>query len=537
MLPSPFLRLGAAVLALAAALRLLALGRGELWHDEFCSLLMLADPGGVVAAAASSAATPDGGNPPLYYLLLAGWTRLLGLSDSAVRSLSLVAGVAQVAATGALVRSAGGSRGAALAAMSLAAVSSLLVFYATEARAYALLLLLLTLAVATFFRALARGRPADWALHAAALAAAWYTHNLALPFTASFWIAAIVLRAGRRELLGMLAAHAAVLAAYSPWIPVLAAQSGSDTHAWIRLWWERTPVARLVPWSLELLGVAGPAPEHLDLPPVSPAARWASAALTAAAAIAAFARPAPRDRDALPRRHAAALAVFALFPLAFLLAYSWAKAPLYLVGRYDLPAAAALPALLGVGIARIAARTGRAGTIALVAGGALLAFEAHRERLLRPATHPAARDKDDRIDILARHAREGDLVLCTGFTASEILAQAYRRGLSLDVVTFPRSVRRHVGWYNPDLELGRGEEALRAEAEEVVREARERPRAWLVLQGGGAGAHARLIEILRGALAAQTCQALYEPREQGRWMELGVCALACGAPVAAAEGE
>jgi hypothetical protein len=214
--------------------------------------------------------------------------------------------VAQVAATGALVRSAGGSRGAALAGMSWAAVASLPVLYAAEARAYALLLLLLTVAAWTFFRALGGGRPVDWALHAGALAAAWYTHNLALPFTGAFWIAAIVLRARRRDLVGLAAAHAAVVAAYSPWIPVLVAQSGSDTHAWIRLWWERTPVARLVPWSLELLGVAGPAPEYLDLPRVSPAARWASAALTAAAAIAAFAPPAPRERAPVPRRRLAA---------------------------------------------------------------------------------------------------------------------------------------------------------------------------------------------------------------------------------------
>jgi hypothetical protein len=148
------------------------------------------------------------------------------------------------------------------------------------------------------------------------------------------------------------------------------------------------------------------------------------------------------------------------------------------------------------------------------------------------------RDKEDRIDILARHAREGDLVLCTGFATSEILAQAYRRGLSLEVVTFPRSLRRHVGWYNPDDELDRGEDALRAEAEEIVRDARARPRAWLVVQAGAAGgAHARLIEILRGALAAEACQALYEPREQARWRELGVCALACGAPVATTGGD
>ncbi|HMB71361.1 MAG TPA: glycosyltransferase family 39 protein [bacterium] len=531
MAPSAFFRLGAGILAAAAAVRLAGLGRSELWHDEFCSLLMLADPGGVLAAAASSATTPDGGNPPLYYLLLAGWTRILGLSDLAVRGLSTLAGVAQVAVTGALVRAAGGGREAALAGMGVAAVASLPAFYSTEARAYAWLLLLLTGAVWTFFRALRRGGPLEWALHAAVLAAAWYTHNLALPFTASFWIAAVVLRAGRRGFLGLAAAHVAVVALYSPWIPVLAAQSGSETHEWIRLWWERTSALRAVTWSLELLGIAGPAPEYLDLPRIPSAVRWGSAALTAAALIGAFAPPSARERSAAPRRAVAALAVFVLFPLAFLLVYSWTKAPLYLVGRYDLPAAAAFPALAGLGLARLGARTGRAGAIALVAAGTALALGAHHQRLFPPSLHTPPGDKSDRIETLARHAGPDDLIVCTGFTASEILAQAYRRDLRFQVVTFPRALRSHVGWYNPGNDLARGEEALRAEADDLVRRAMAAPRAFLVAQTGAAGgAHARLIAILQDSLTRQGCQALYPPSEALRWQELGVCALACGEP-------
>jgi hypothetical protein len=538
MSTSLFVRLSAGILVLAAALRVAALGRAELWHDEFCSVLMLADPDGVLAAAASSASTPDGGNPPLYYLLLSGWVRVFGLSEAGLRSLSLAAGAAQVAATGALVRAAGGAREAALAAMAIAAVATLPAFYSTEARAYALLLLLLTVAVWTFFRALGSGRAADWALHAAALAAAWYTHNLALPFAGSFWVAALVLRVGRRDLLRLLAAHGAVAVAYSPWIPVLLAQSGSETHEWIRLWWDRVPAVRLVPWSLELLGIAGPVPEYLDIPPASAAARWGSAALTLAAGFAAFRPASRRDRAPVPRRTVAALAVFVLFPLAFLLAYSWIKAPLYLVGRYDLPAAAALPALIGVGLARLGARTGRAGVIALTTAVALLAAEAHRERILHPALRPVTRDKADRIDVLARHAAAGDLVLCTGFTASEVLAQAYRRGLHLDVQTFPRDLRLHAGWYNPANDLARGEATLRTEADELVAAARARPRAWLISQtGADGGPHARILAILQDALVSRDCQALYEPREQNRWRQLGVCALACGDAPADGPGE
>lgn len=525
MSPSLFFRLGAGILVVATALRVAALGRSELWHDEFCSLLMLADPKGVLAAAASSATTPDGGNPPLYYLLLAAWTRVLGLSEPAVRSLSLVASVAQVAVTGALVRTIGGSRPAALAAMAVAAVASLHVFYGTEARAYSLLLLLLTVALWTFFRAIRSGRPIDWALHAVALLAAWFTHNLALPFTASFWIAALVLRADRRAFLGLAAAHAAVVVLYSPWIPVLLAQSGSETHRWIRLWWERTPTWRLVPWSLEVLGLAGPAPEYLDVPSVTAAARWGSAALTAAAGLAAFAP----GRAAIPRRTAAALAVFVLVPLAFLLLYSVVKAPLYVVGRYDLPAQAALIALVGPGLARIGARLGRAGAGAIVLTAALIAFAGNHDRILRPAIRPRTHDKADRAAILARYAEPGDLVVCTGFLASEVLGQAFREGIALDVATFPPALRSHVGWYNPGDDLARGEDAVRAEADELVREARTRPHTWLVSQpGAGTGPHARILTILLSVLEDAGCRALYPPKDEARWRALGVCAIVCG---------
>jgi mannosyltransferase len=157
----------AAVVAAGAALRFATLDLQSFWVDEGATVLLLRDDlGGLLDGLTVTEKTP-----PLYYLLSWLWTRPFGTGEVGVRSLSALIGVLTIPAAFALARELVGERAGLLAA-ALVAVNPLLVWYSQEARAYALLVLLATLA--TLYAA--RGQPWRWAL-ASALALA--THYFA----------------------------------------------------------------------------------------------------------------------------------------------------------------------------------------------------------------------------------------------------------------------------------------------------------------------------------------------------------------------
>ncbi len=110
--------------------------RSALWLDEALSV-NLAD----LPLRELPEALRHDGAPPLYYLLLHGWTRVLGTGDTAARSLSTVCALAALA----LVWQLGArlhSHRAAWVAVLLLASNPFAVRYATEARMYALVVLL-----------------------------------------------------------------------------------------------------------------------------------------------------------------------------------------------------------------------------------------------------------------------------------------------------------------------------------------------------------------------------------------------------------
>lgn len=111
-----------------------------LWLDEALSVNIAGGSFGDVATALRSE-----GHPPLYYWLLHGWMSVFGDGDAAVRSLSVVLGLAALPLAWVVGRRAGGrTDGTVVAAWSvvLVALSPYAVRYASEARMYALLVLL-----------------------------------------------------------------------------------------------------------------------------------------------------------------------------------------------------------------------------------------------------------------------------------------------------------------------------------------------------------------------------------------------------------
>ena len=124
----------AAVVVVGVAVRFTA--RSHLWLDEALSVNIARLPVGRIPEALR-----HDGSPPLYYVLLHYWMAVFGPGTVAVRALSGVFSVAALPLAWFAGRRLGG-RGAANAALAILASAPFAVLYATEARMYSLLMLL-----------------------------------------------------------------------------------------------------------------------------------------------------------------------------------------------------------------------------------------------------------------------------------------------------------------------------------------------------------------------------------------------------------
>jgi len=162
----------AAVLLAAAVLRFATLSTQSLWEDEGFT----AQIGSSSLHSAASQIPKTESTPPLYYALEWGWVHLFGSSEATLRSLSALFGCLTVVAVyWAAVGLA--SQRVALIAAALTAVSPIMVWYSQEARAYALFVLLCTLAFGFFTRALEDRRRVwllGWSVCSAAALATHY---------------------------------------------------------------------------------------------------------------------------------------------------------------------------------------------------------------------------------------------------------------------------------------------------------------------------------------------------------------------------
>ena len=125
------------IILFCIALRVYHLGAASLWSDEIFSRYYV-DVFGLHYALSDGLSRET--NPPTYYLLLQGWMAVWGHSEAALRSLSALASILCVPVTYLLGREFGG-KSRALAAALLCALCPMSVYFAQEARVYALLML------------------------------------------------------------------------------------------------------------------------------------------------------------------------------------------------------------------------------------------------------------------------------------------------------------------------------------------------------------------------------------------------------------
>lgn len=280
-----------AATAVGAVLRLVRLGAEPLWLDEATTAAFAGRP-----IAGAVFAEPN--HPPLFTLLEHLAVRVGLGGDAGLRLVPAACGIALVPATAALARRLGVGRPATVAW--LVATAPLAIFFAREARGYALLALLLVLATSAFVRVRETGR--GLVGYALLCLLALHTHYLAAPALLAHEVAFFSGPRPAGRVRPWLAARGVVALACLPWALWTLAHVGAQARPWIG-----SPLLRVPYAVLRFAAGYGVAPVHRGLidggvrAVLLDAAPWTPAVLAILAAWIVGAR-ALRAADASSRR-------------------------------------------------------------------------------------------------------------------------------------------------------------------------------------------------------------------------------------------
>jgi mannosyltransferase len=181
--------------------------------------------------------TADDIQPPLYYYGIAGWVRLVGASEWALRLPSAAWGVLALPLMAILGRRLYGRRSGLLAA-ALTAGAPLYIYYSQDARMYTQLTTLGLLSAYSALRASeapVAARRRWWIVFALSGLAAVYTHYFAFFLLAAFaCVVALRFLASRswQALREFVASLAVIFIAYLPWLPVVLTRYRVDASYW-----------------------------------------------------------------------------------------------------------------------------------------------------------------------------------------------------------------------------------------------------------------------------------------------------------------
>lgn len=205
----------AAITLLGLALRLRMLGN-SLFGDELSTYSIVTGRGPSAIVSLLDGHSVDL-TPPLSFLLAWLATRL-GRSPETLRLFPLLAGTATIPLTY-LVGARLLSRAAASCGALLVALSPFLIFFSTEARAYAVVTALALTSTLALLQALRSSRRGWWALYAVASCAAVYTHYTALfvLLAQAGWALAL----HRERAAALLGANLVAAVGFAPWLPAL----------------------------------------------------------------------------------------------------------------------------------------------------------------------------------------------------------------------------------------------------------------------------------------------------------------------------
>jgi mannosyltransferase len=348
----------AAIVVAAFLLRIYQIGQGELWLDEAFSFYMV-----TISKWPGDLLKYD--NPPVYYFLLLPWLQLAGQSETAIRMLSAIFSVLFVAAVFWVGNMIFGKR-VALWSGIVSALAPVQIYYAQEARTYALVILVLTLAYGTLWRALETQKWQWWAGFSLCTLLAVYSHYFAIlgliPTALLVWLWPEQTQYKQRWIPYLVTVCVSGFL-FLPWFvwSFWLTPHPLSSNDWIRPLWRETIPLLAIPKSLEVftLGSQSGFTSVINVKRfgdiIFPS--WLRLIGLAAAALLAISVALPYgDKElALPwlGRRKTWLWTLLLFPLIALWLISFFYRPFYAVGRYDIVAFPAFALLLGLALTKI----------------------------------------------------------------------------------------------------------------------------------------------------------------------------------------
>jgi hypothetical protein len=185
------------------------------WDDSYATMVASGSLRDIVATLAR-----EDFHPPLHYFLLHYWLRLVGTSEFSLRYLSVIAGVLAIPAAWIAGRRIFGPLAGVLAA-TLFALSPYLWYYSQEARMFALVPVLATLAVYFCARGARESRRLDWLGYTAIVLLGVYDfyYFAFVPLACGLWVILGQRRASVRGAWCVSTVATALL--YLPWLPIL----------------------------------------------------------------------------------------------------------------------------------------------------------------------------------------------------------------------------------------------------------------------------------------------------------------------------
>ncbi len=421
----------AALFVIAILLRVANLTAQSLWADEGNSVRVTERPLALVIDAARADV-----HPPGYYLLLWGWVKLFGQSETAVRMLSVVAGVLVVLLVYMTAGRLFGQRSAWLAGL-CAAVSPFQVMYSQEVRMYILVALWATALVyllVRWFDADGTAQRTRWGVaYALVGAAGLWTHYLFPVVIVALGIAWLVWWVGRRgsarwqqDGLLWLAAHLVMTGLYLPWLPTAWAKTfgyGAISTA--------HDVGYIVVQAFKLLSLGETVPDDAWT-------RWLTVAGVGLAVFGAWSGfvPEPSTEHGSQRRHPGiptlALTLLVLAPIVLMSGLALAGRPAYRP-KFFLVASPAFCLLVGQGISLLeqpsGGRRSLINRLGLLLGLGLVGVGAARS-LHAYYVDPAYARADYRgmAALIHRMYRSGDAVLLNAPNQWEVFTYYYPEG-------------------------------------------------------------------------------------------------------------
>ncbi len=208
-----------AIAFLGLVLRIYAIDKNSFWYDEAYSVSVIKSSYHDLL----SGKVKDAGNPPLYWAALKAWSSWVGSSDLALRSFSVVCGVATVAMICLL-----GKRlldtNTGLIAAALFAISPLSIELSNEARCYALLHLLAVTSTLSFVRWLNTRGWVDLAVYSFTIFLTCYCHYYGFFVPIAHGIALAAVPEYRKRIFYWSGAATVAGAIWLTWIPSFFAQ-------------------------------------------------------------------------------------------------------------------------------------------------------------------------------------------------------------------------------------------------------------------------------------------------------------------------